>query len=564
MVKVLRALGAAAVLGVVAAILVATCDVTEPARIRATTADPGGAIDEDDDPPPHGGGAPSPRTPRSRARVADAQSAPTALRDTNARVLRFVSSAGAAVPRVAVRNADANWAATSDAAGEVELVTHPGVTPRLEYDDGGEHHVVELWEPVTERVLVDVCEVLVDAVDSGTGRAIDGVAWRIGCDDDGACPRVAVSGASRGVTIPLREGRTAKFTFVADLVTDYVHSGATAWTGTIASNVSQVRLAVPLHPAVRREVRLSDARGDAVAGASVARMIFRGADGNGGDVDAAVLPEATSHRDGVLVLERLPAFPAARISFTFARAGRNDADATVADPDLRGTVDLRPADPAPAERPDVLMLAEVPGLLGSAGARFGGLNETLGLRGAIGSRRSATVRVRTLRRDGSPAAYVSVHCGTASARTDHDGRAAVPVAAGLAGVPATVVAGGSGFLPCAASCVADGAEVVLHEPAGRRVHVEVVAEDGTPLPAATVWTSGVTVPGPGGVPAPALFPVDQFDEGGAQVLRPLTDASGRVVVTVPEGKFRFRAVLGETSAAVNSSAERVRIVLATR
>jgi hypothetical protein len=119
----------------------------------------------------------------------------------------------------------------------------------------------------------------------------------------------------------------------------------------------------------------------------------------------------------------------------------------------------------------------------------------------------------------------------------------------------------SSVLPVAAEAdVGAQGELLLREPTGRIVHVEVVDFEGRPLPFATVWPVSVNVPGPAGSPIETEVRIAQFD-GDVELLRPTTEAQGRIDCVVPFGRTRYCAFLGAASANFESDGDAVRVVL---
>jgi hypothetical protein len=308
------------------------------------------------------------------------------------------------------------------------------------------------------------------------------------------------------------------------------------------------RFLVPVFGESVADLRAEDAEGGPVAGATVdpGVALLRA---SGAECAESTLrtSSTTSGDDGTLLL-RLPQVRSNRAMLSLA--WRSPADVEHA---ASVTIPLDARDRA----------AMVPVVLLPVGERRGGhrLLRCGGCRGGrYGPDETAPLTVRVLRAGGGPAAGVCVDGGDETRVTDVDGR--VEFAALGVGLT-TVVAERHGFLPAAARVEVGAArEVVLREGCGRFVEVEVVDEQGRPVPCVRVRARSVSVPDGAGGAARTGCTLAWMD-GDVEVLGARTDAHGRLTWRVPPGRVAYEATLFGAAASVESDEDRVRVVLTT-
>ena len=487
--------------------------------------------------------------PRIRAALPGATGDAAAASST-ARILRVVSSSGLPVAGVAVRETGVHMreiiARTGpDGEARIDDVTETsrdaasGGAPKVAIVDGREWTPVVLREAVTVVVLSQAAELTVDVIDGRTGAPLAGVRVAVGVGTDEVSSRTVVAGSGERIALPWPFDREVAFTFGVESPPGYAAAGWQRWESTGVFAPRRAHLVIPIHRAVTRTVRLIDANELPVAGAELTRTRILGGGPRGESTDFVSAIAGRSDAQGRIVVEGLPDAPGTRAELSFRRPGRDEGDVHV--PELTGVARVPLGAPEADAPPDVFLFANIAGLGAGAGAPFGA--SRFGARGGFGTSKGATLTFRAFARDGAPAPDVEIRTGRWTGRTDAEGRAEIRVPGDL---PAIAVAWGPRFLPTTARVPASpGSEIVLRESPGRRVRVEVVAPDGSPVPAAVVLTESVSFTGADGTEVKETFPIAQFDADGAELLRPLTREGGTIDIEAPAGPFRFRVRVGE-------------------
>lgn len=428
--------------------------------------------------------------------------------------------------------------AQTDAAGEITILAPADATSSVSYDDGFGEREIDVRDRFTELVVATI-DVAVRTVDGLTGEPVASAGIEVRSRRSGA-PEAAEPEICGAVLRSVRTMRRKIGVRIDTAVTpDRAAAGTLSWSRPISITARRVRIDVPLFPLHAFELRPISEAGEEVStvefcGSSL--LCARRAETDGG------FPATSAGRaDGALLVS------APRVPANFALFDLESPVDEATNTKLFGT-----SAPMPLAAPGLPCATEVPVVRVDAGHnRVVSRNLTAGC-GCRMSRETTPVKVRVLRRDGSPAPHVLVRGDYDDATTGADGTATVNCTDDVL----LVHAAAHGFLLSTRLVkpkkLAPDAVVEIVESEPRRVRIVVVDGDDRPVPSARVFAEYA-----GYAPVHTIAQMD----GDTEIGTPRTDADGVLLLDVCDGNIRYDVSLAGAATTVTSDAAEVRVVL---